>query len=238
MTRARIFVPPERIAGTTAKPDPAGLHHLVDVLRLGPGAAVEVFDGRGNAWEATFTGASLSLGERRQAPRASAAVWVAFALAKGEKADWVVQKTTELGAARLLPWRAERSVMRLEGERAEERARRWRRIAAEAARQCGRSDVPEVSAPVGLAGALQAPPGFVRLAFHGEGGTPLAEGLPRGAPGFLAVIGPEGGMTPRELLLCVEAGCRVVSLGPRVLRAETAAIAAAALLQHLAGDFG
>jgi len=238
VTVVRILVAPERISGATARPSPEGLHHLVDVLRLEPGAQVEVFDGRGSAWQATFTGTGLLLGERAEGARPSAVVWVAFALAKGEKADWVVQKATELGVTRLVPWRAERSVMRLEGERAEERTRRWRRIAAEAARQCGRSDLPEVSGPVELADALSTPPGFVRLLFHGQAGAPLAGLLRSEAAGYLAVIGPEGGITQGELRACVEAGCSVASLGPRVLRAETAAIAAAALLQHLAGDLG
>jgi 16S rRNA (uracil1498-N3)-methyltransferase len=237
LSRVRILVRPEEIHGATARPGPEALHHLVDVLRLEPGATVEVFDGRGSSWDATLQGSELRLGARREASRPGAVVWIAFALAKGEKVDWVVQKATELGAARLIPWRAERSVMRLEGERAEERARRWRRIAAEASRQCGRSEVPEVSAPAELAEAIRAPPEFVRLVLHGAG-TPLSAALRREAPGFLAVVGPEGGMTDSELGTCIDAGFRLASIGPRVLRAETAAMAAAALLQHLGGDLG
>jgi len=237
VSRARVLVQPEGIRGRTARPGPEALHHLVHVLRLGPGAPVEVFDGRGGAWEATFTGSELLLGAKREAARPEADVWIAFGLAKGEKADWVVQKATELGASRLVPWKAERSVVRLEGERGAERARRWQRIAADAARQCGRSDVPEVAPPAELGEALRAPPGFARLAFDTTG-APLASAVGRAAAGFLAVIGPEGGMTDGELRACREAGCQVVSLGPRVLRAETAAIAAVALIQHLAGDIG
>ncbi len=238
MSRRRILVAPEDIEAGVARPGPAAMHHLVDVLRLEPGAPVEVFDGRGGEWEATFTGAELRLGPRREAPPPAAVVWVAFALAKGERLDWVIQKATELGAARLVPWRAERSVVRLEGARAHERVVRWRRIAAEAARQSGRSDVPDVALADGLAGALEVPPGFARLAFHPEAGVPFAEAVVRGAAGYLAVIGPEGGLSDREVRECEEAGCRLVALGPRVLRAETAAIAAAALLQHFAGDLG
>ena len=238
MTRRRVLVAPEDVDRAVARPGPDALHHLVDVLRLGPGASVEVFDGRGGVWEATFTGTELRLGQRREAPPPAAAVWVAFALAKGEKVDWVIQKATELGAARLVPWRAERSVVRLEGARAEERVGRWRRIAAEAARQCGRSEVPGVALAEGLPGALEAPAGFARIAFHAGAGASFAEAVPRAAPGYLAVIGPEGGLTDREVRACVEAGCRLATLGPRVLRAETAAIAAAALLQYFAGDLG
>jgi 16S rRNA (uracil1498-N3)-methyltransferase len=231
-------VPPERIEGPVARPDPASLHYLSDVLRLEPGAEVEVFDGAGAAWTATFTGSDLALGERRAAALPGATVWLAFALARGEKGDWIVQKGTELGVSRLVPWQAERSVVRLEPDRAEERTRRWRRIAEEAARQCGRSDVPEVAVPGTLAQALEAPPGFERVAFHAGAGAPLPEVVRPGASGYLAVLGPEGGLTDREVRACLDAGCRLASLGPRVLRAETAAIAAAALIQHLAGDLG
>ncbi len=238
MTRRRLHVPAGRIEGTVARPDPASLHYLADVLRLEPGAPVEVFDGAGSSWDATFTGSELRLGERRPAPIPGATVWLCFALARGDKGDWIVQKGTELGVSRLVPWQAERSVVRLDPDRAAERVRRWRRIAEEAARQCGRADVPEVAVPGPLAGALTAPPGFVRIAFHAGAGAPLAEVVRGGGSGFLAVVGPEGGLTDREVEACLGAGCALATLGPRVLRAETAAMAAATLLQHLAGDLG
>jgi 16S rRNA (uracil1498-N3)-methyltransferase len=238
LTRRRLHVPPDRIEGAVARPDAASLHYMADVLRLPPGAPLEVFDGAGNAWDASFTGSELRLGERRPAPRPGATVWLAFALARGEKGDWIVQKGTELGVSRLVPWQAERSVVRLEPDRAAERARRWRRIAEEAARQCGRAEVPEVALPGTLAAALDAPAGFVRVAFHAGAGAPLASLVRPGTPGILAVVGPEGGLTEREVEACVAAGCGLATLGPRVLRAETAAVVAAALLQHLAGDLG
>ncbi len=238
MTRRRLHVPRERIEGRVARPDAASLHYLAGVLRLEPGAALEVFDGEGSAWDATLEGSELRLGERRPAPPPGAVVWLAFALPRGEKADWIVQKATELGVSRLVPWQAERSVVRLDAPRAAGRARRWERIAAEAARQCGRSDVPAVAEPASLAAALEAPLGFVRVAFHAGAGAPLASLVRPGAPGFLAVIGPEGGLTESEVEACRAAGATLAALGPRVLRTETAAVAAAALLQHLAGDLG
>jgi 16S rRNA (uracil1498-N3)-methyltransferase len=238
LTRRRLHVPPDRIDGAVARPDAASIHYMADVLRLQPGAPVEVFDGAGSAWDATFTGSELRLGERRPAPRPGATVWLAFAMARGEKGDWIVQKGTEVGVSRLVPWQAERSVVRLEPDRAAERARRWRRIAEEAARQCGRAEVPEVAVPGTLASALESPGGFARIVFHAGAGAPLASLLRPEAPGILAVVGPEGGLTEREVDACVAAGCGLATLGPRVLRAETAAIVAAALLQHLAGDLG
>ncbi len=236
MRRRRVHLPPERIAGGRAWLTPEVRHYLRDVLRLPTGVEIEIFDGAGGVYQATFAdGEALPLGERRQAPLPATSLWLAFALSKGEKADLVIQKATELGAARLLPWQAARSVVRLEGERAADRAGRWRRIAAEAARQCGRADVPEVVGPATLGEVLaMAPPAFARVVFDASG-EPLG---PVDADGILGVVGPEGGLAQEEIDACAASGCRFTSLGPRVLRAETAAVAAAALLQYLCGDLG
>ncbi len=241
MTRRRIHLPPERIGAARADLTGEARHYLRDVLRLPPGAAVELFDGRGGAWEATIEPGfeALAVGARRAALAAGPAISLLFALAKGEKNDLVVQKATELGVARLAPWAAERSVVRLDPDKGRERAVRWRRIAEEAARQCGRADVPVVEAPVSLAGALAAVPGGHRLVIlQGPGGAPLgALGLDE-APGVALVVGPEGGLTDGELAACLSAGGVGAALGPRTLRAETAAIAGLAVLQAVAGDLG
>jgi 16S rRNA (uracil1498-N3)-methyltransferase len=238
--KRRLHVPAERIEASTASLDAAGRHYLHDVLRLEPGAAVEVFDGRGGLYEARIEPGfeRLALGPRRDAAAGGAPIQLAFALAKGEKVELVVQKATELGVARIVPWEAERSVVRLEPERAEERTRRWRRIAEEAARQCGRADVPDVRVPATLADLVaELPPGFLPVVFHGgEGSVPIGN-LPAAA-GVVAVIGPEGGLTAPELGTLARAGCVQASLGPRTLRAETAAIAVVALLQARYGDLG
>jgi 16S rRNA (uracil1498-N3)-methyltransferase len=237
----RVHLPPERIGAARAELTGEVRHYLRDVLRLAPGASVELFDGQGGAWEATIEPgfAALAVGTRREALASGPAITLLFALAKGEKNDLVVQKATELGAARLWPWSAERSVVKLDAGKGRERAERWRRIAEEAARQCGRSDVPEVEAPVGLGAALAAVPAGHRLVvLHGPGGTPLAAlGLDE-APGVALVVGPEGGLTGAELAACRAAGAVLGALGPRTLRAETAAIVGVAVLQAVAGDLG
>jgi 16S rRNA (uracil1498-N3)-methyltransferase len=234
----RIYLAPDRIAAGRATLTPEARHHLRDVLRLAPGAAVEVFDGVGGRYAAVVEEGfeAVRVGPREDAAPAGTAIWLLFALAKGEKVDFVVQKATELGAARIIPFAAARSVVRLESEKAEERARRWRRIAEEAARQCGRADVPEVTPPAPLAAALATlPPGFAPLVFH-PCGAPLAALPPAVAAGYAAVVGPEGGLTDEEVLACERAGGRRVSLGPRILRAETAALVSVALLQARFGD--
>jgi 16S rRNA (uracil1498-N3)-methyltransferase len=234
----RLFVPRARIAGDEARLLAPERHYLRDVLRLPDGAPLEVFDGEGGAYDAALApGDALRLGPRRAAPAARAPLHLAFALARGEKADLVVQKATELGVARLCPFAAARSVVRLDAERGAERARRWRRIAEEAARQCGRADVPEVDAPVPLDDVLAgAPAGFARLLLYEGGGEPLARAVDPAAPGHLAVVGPEGGFDEEEVSAALARGARLASLGPRILRFETAAIVAAALVQHALGE--
>lgn len=238
MTARRLHLPPDRIGDGRAALTDEARHYLRDVLRLAAGAELEVFDGAGGAYDARVLEGfeALALGPRREVARAAAAITLLVALARGEKIDLVVQKATELGVAALAPFAAARSVVRLEAERAGDRVRRWRRIAEEAARQCGRADVPEIAAPAPLEAALGAlAPGTRVLVFH-PGGAPLAAApLERGAP-CAAVIGPEGGLTDDEVLACERAGAARVALGPRVLRAETAAIVAAALLQARVGD--
>ncbi len=238
MTLRRVHVPPDRIDAGRARLSPAARHYLGEVLRLPAGAAVEVFDGHGGRYAGRLEAglASVALGPREDARGAGAEIALLFALAKGEKTDLVVQKATELGAARIVPFAAERSVVRLDGARAEERARRWRRIAEEAARQCGRADVPDVAAPLPLEAALATlAPGSIAIVFH-PGGTPLGALGPAATAGLAAVVGPEGGLTDAELAACDRAGALRAGLGPRVLRAETAAIVAVALLQARFGD--
>jgi len=239
--RRRVHLPPERIGATRAGLTGEARHYLRDVLRLSPGDAVELFDGQGAAWEAVVEPGfeSLAVGARREALAAGPVLSLLFALSKGDKGELVVQKATELGVARLGPWAAERSVLKLDAGKGRERAERWRRIAAEAARQCGRADVPEVAEPAELAAALAAVPvGHRLVVLHGPGGLPLeALGL-AGAPGVALVVGPEGGLTEGELAACEAAGAVRGALGPRTLRAETAAIAGLAVLQAVAGDLG
>jgi 16S rRNA (uracil1498-N3)-methyltransferase len=238
VTVRRVHLPPERIEGGEGRLGEEARHYLVEVLRLAPGAEVEVFDGRGGRYAGRLDAGleTVSLGPREEARSAGVELALLFALSKGEKVELVVQKATELGATRIVPFAAERSVVRLEAAKGEERARRWRKIAEEAARQCGRSDVPEVAAPSPLGAALAAlAPGTAVVLFH-PGGAPLSTLAPPAPSGIAAVVGPEGGLADEEVRACERAGAARASLGPRVLRAETAAIVAVALLQARFGD--
>lgn len=238
MTIRRVHLPPERIQPGRGRLTTEARHYLADVLRLGPGAPVEVFDGAGGRYAGRLEDGldTVALGPREDARAATPEIALLFALSKGEKVDLVVQKATELGVARLVPFAAARSVVRLEGAKGEERARRWRKIAEEAARQCGRADVPAVAAPGPLDAALAALPAGTATFVFQPGGAPLSHAEEGDARGFAAVVGPEGGLSEDELEACLRAGAIPTSLGPRVLRAETAAMVAVAILQLRFGD--
>ena len=237
----RLFVPPEQISDLV-RLDPAQSRHLEVVLRLGAGAELEVFDGRGARWPARIESPGvLRLGQRADPEGGAADVWLAQALAKGEKLDLVVQKATELGATRILPLAAERSVVRLDDQRAERRTGRLRRIAQEAARQCGSSHVPTVDVPctvADLAGLLRAEPERRGLLLDPEERSVRLSQAARGASRILLAVGPEGGFTPAERGEAAAGGFASVALGRLVLRTETAGLAALAIVQHLAGDLG
>lgn len=195
-------------------------HHLARVLRLRDGQAVTVADGRGRwrlcAWRGE--GRLEPVGEVVEEAPPDPPVTVAFALTKGERPEWVVQKLTEVGVDAIVPFRAARSVVRWDGARAAAAAERWRRVAREAAMQSRRARLPHVAGVTGFADVV---------ALVGESGALADQG--GGPPGLdrpAVLVGPEGGWAPAE------AGCGLpaVGLGAGVLRAETAALAAGVLL--------
>jgi 16S rRNA (uracil1498-N3)-methyltransferase len=237
----RLYVPPEQIAALV-RLSPFQSRHVELVLRLGTGAELEVFDGHGARWPARIEAAGvLRLGERAEDRPGAVDVWLAQGLAKGEKLDLVVQKATELGATRILPLAVGRSVVRLDAQGGERRAQRLRRVAQEAARQSGRSDVPRVDLPhalTDLATLLAEEPDRRGILLDaGQRDLRLSQAA-RGASKLLLAVGPEGGFTPEERAFAASAGFVEASLGRLVLRTETAGLAALAIVRHLAGDLG
>jgi 16S rRNA (uracil1498-N3)-methyltransferase len=199
--------------------DTADRHHLERVLRLRPGDGITVSDGRGG-WQACRLGPALEpLGAVVRDPRPSPELAVAFALVKGERPEWAVQKLTELGVDRIVPFAAGRSVVRWDGERAARQTERLRRVAREAAMQCRRTWLPEVE-DLAAFDEVAGRPGAV---LADRGGEPPS--LPRGP----VLVGPEGGWSAEELARAVPR----MALGEHVLRAETAAVAVAAVLGAL-----
>ena len=216
--------------------DAAQANYLGNVMRLGPGAELLLFDGTSGEWLARIAEAgkkrmTLIAEQRTREPETIPDIWLAFAPVKRAQTDWLVEKATELGAARLLPVMTQRTVAeRVKLERLES-------IAVEAAEQCGRTRLPEIAEPATLKQLLGAQGEGRRLYFADEaGGQAVAQAF---APGpALILTGPEGGFTDKERSAIRAAPNAVpVSLGPRILRAETAALAALAAYMAIAGDW-
>ena len=220
---------------------PDAAQHVARALRLKEGDTVTVFDGLGGEYPATLTRVErgrvdVKLGQHQPVEReASVAVGLVQALPEADKMDWIVQKAVELGVAWVQPVVAERSVVRLSGERAERRQAHWRRVAVAACEQCGRDRVPDVRATLAFTSWLAAPTDVQRWMLT-PGAQPLVT-MPAPAAPLELVIGPEGGLSEREHDLALSRSCIPVSLGPRVLRTETASLAALAAIHALWADF-
>ncbi len=209
--------------------------HLVRVLRAKVGDSVTLFDGRGQAWEASVASigrerVSLALGPPRPAAAPPAVpVTIAVALPKGDRQKWMVEKLTELGVSVLVPLVTSRGV----AEATDSARSRLERGVIEACKQCGRDTLMAIGAAETIGTLLAGLPAGTRAVIADPGGVPLEAALPTGHDATTAVVvlvGPEGGFTPEEVATAEAAGCVRVSLGHHILRIETAAIAAAARL--------
>lgn len=229
----RLFVDQPLGDGQAVLLQDKAAHYLANVLRLGEGAELLLFDGQSGEWQASIEAAHkkklvLRISARTRPPETLPELTLAFAPVKRAPLEWLVEKATELGVARLQPVITHRTVVeRLNPER-------LLAIAIEAAEQCGRTRLPELLAPLKLDVLLSAPPGAILFADE-TGGAPLASAARPGPATIL--IGPEGGFTPEERGRILEAGAAGVGLGPRILRAETAALAAVSLYMAAAGDW-
>ena len=225
---ARIALP-EDVAG-----------HLVRVLRLGVGDACVLFNGDGRDYDARIVSVGKKSVEadiesvREVRNESSLRIVLVQGIARGEKMDWILQKATELGVAGFVPVHGERGEVRLDGERAEKRLRHWRSVVVSACEQSGRARIPEVAPPRALADALADLPAM-RLLLDPEATQPLPSHIDDHA--CTIAIGPEGGWSATDMATLAAAGFVGARLGPRVLRTETAGIAAIAALQSLTGDF-
>ncbi len=215
--------------------------HAAKVLRLKPGDEVCAMDGAGRRWWAEMAGEGrVRLLEELPANECAARITVYEGLPKADKLDFIAQKLTELGAARLVPVKMERCVVKLDGKDGAKRRERLQKIAREAAKQCRRGLPMDVSEPVDWKAALtvMAAHDALLIPWEDARGTRLKDvfkELPE-ARDIGIVIGPEGGMSPEEVDAMLQIGGRTVTLGPRILRTETAAVVAAALAMQLWGD--
>jgi 16S rRNA (uracil1498-N3)-methyltransferase len=227
---ARLWVAPARLAAGELVVDGDDHAYLFRVRRLAVGDAVVVFDGAGREAAAVVreVGAAravLAVGEVRAVVRPAPHVVVVQAVLKGERMDWCLEKLVEVGADEVVVCESERGVVRLDGERRAKRLVRHQRIALEAARQCGRADVPPVRAAGSLAEALAdaaVAAAAVRLVGDPAADVPLLAAVPGEVAAVAILVGPEGGFAPDELARAAAAGFTAVSFGATVLRAETA----------------
>lgn len=245
MRDIRIFVPDLQAHsddGTVALPEQASAH-VSRVLRMRTGDAVTVFDGRGGEYAAEIVTiakkeVTLRLGAHSPTERESPlAVTLIQGLARGDKMDYIIQKATELGVARIIPVATARGIVQLDDDRGDRKWQHWRAVAASACEQCGRNRLPEIVPPCSLEQLWQSHTlPSLRLLLSPHARTGIASALiPR--PTELAVlIGPEGGLDPEEESRAVAVGFRQTTLGPRVLRTETAGLAVLTAVQSLAGD--
>jgi 16S rRNA (uracil1498-N3)-methyltransferase len=239
----RVHVPLPLSAGTVVSLPEAAAAHLVRVLRLGIGDACVLFNGDGHDYDARLVvadkrGAEARVETARRVDNESPlrAVLVQ-GIARGDRMDWVLQKATELGAAAFVPVASERSEVRLSGDRALRRHAHWSSVVVAACEQSGRALVPDVAQPAALADAMAALPGEgCRLFLDPDASADLATVAVERAAGCVLAVGPEGGWSPRDRELLCGAGFIAVRLGPRVLRTETAGLAALAALQLRHGD--
>jgi 16S rRNA (uracil1498-N3)-methyltransferase len=223
-------------------PEPVA-RHAVRVLRLPPGAPMVLFDGRGGEYPAHILRIErdrvlAELGAWRDVERESPlAITLVQALQAGEKMDYTIQKAVELGVRDIVPVESRRSVMRLAGERAGKRVAHWQGVVASACEQCGRNQVPIVTPLEKLENWLARPAhGALRLMLAPDAEHSLVE-LPPPATEVQLLIGSEGGLDPQEMIAARQAGFQAVRMGPRILRTETAGLAALAAMQALWGDF-
>lgn len=215
--------------------------HIAKALRMRPGEALTLCDGKGTDFEGvleTVTDRQVTVRitvSRPSQAEPTLAVTLYQGLPKGDKMDWIVQKAVELGVTAVVPVATRRSVARLEGK-ADKKQERWQRIAAEAAGQCGRGILPAVERPLSWSQALSRLSGEPALVFYEGGGRPLRELVTPSTRRLSVFVGPEGGFDPEEIDAFRRQGGGVATLGPRILRCETAPLAALTLLMHLSGN--
>jgi 16S rRNA (uracil1498-N3)-methyltransferase len=229
-------------ANTRVELEEASSRHLARVLRIGIGDPLVVFDGRGAEYPARVSEIgrrlTVELGERATVDKESPlALKLIQGIARGDHMDFAIRKATELGITGIVPVITARTQTRHNRAQLERRMRHWEGIIISACEQCARNTLPVLAHPQAFTDVISTPPaaGTSRFVLSPDGELTILE-LPRPSTGIELLVGPEGGLTGEELNLAMASGFRGMRLGPRVLRTETAAIGAIAILQALWGD--
>ncbi|OZB13787.1 MAG: 16S rRNA (uracil(1498)-N(3))-methyltransferase [Marinobacter sp. 34-60-7] len=238
----RIYTDSPMTAGSTCELDDNAANHVGRVLRMQAGQALRLFNGDGQDYEAVIRDAGKKhvqvevTGATANTTESPLNIVLAQTLSKGDRMDYAVQKAVEMGATTIAPLTTERCDVKLKGDREDKRLRHWQQVAISAAEQCGRARVPDILPVMTVPEWLEhAQTCDLKLVLHHRTEQSLAN-LTKPASVAL-MIGPEGGLTSDEIILAERNGFLPVALGPRVLRTETAPVAAIALCQWLWGDF-
>jgi 16S rRNA (uracil1498-N3)-methyltransferase len=262
MRLTRVYVDAPVATGKRVVVEGSAANHIARVLRLRSGDSLTLFDGSGGEFAARIEEfrketVVVAVEEHRALDRESPLpLTLVQGISRGERMDWIIQKATELGASRIVPVFTKRSVVRLDEKQAERKLQHWRAIAVSACEQCGRNRIPDLAAPLDyfdmLTGGASARPdsagadavgrpdstdsaGVTRLLLSPTGDLRIDD-LQNVGKGITVLIGPEGGLEDVEQEAAIAAGFKAVRLGPRVLRTETAAIAALTIIQRYFGD--
>ena len=244
-----FFIDPSAATSSLVTIQQSEAHHIKNVLRLRPGDRIKLFDGTGFEYEAVIRKMSAEkvdveiLGRIRATLQSGVKIMVAQAFLKEKKMDDLVRKLCELGVAKWAPFFSQRSIARPDASRLAGRTRRWHRIATEALKQCRRIDLPDIAGPLSFKEVLDLSKTCdLNIVFWENESTPLDSGIESSRKHpirkILLMLGPEGGFTQQEIEMAEHSGFVVAGLGPRILRAETATLAAVTLVQYLFGDMG
>ncbi len=241
MAQTRIFLDRALSSGDGLELPDAAFRHLIQVLRMQCGDALTVFNGEGGEYEAklssvTKRAAAIEIGAYHDVDRESIIfTTLVQGICKGDRMDWALQKAVELGVSRIIPVVTARCNVQLSKERAQKRWLHWRGVVISACEQSGRTVIPELGPVTQLSQWFQNEVPGVRLILDPRSDQSL-RGAAAGQTSISAVIGPEGGLSADEVDHGIESGCLGVSLGPRILRTETAGVAVLSILQSLHGD--
>ena len=241
----RIFTDQPLSSGANLALSGSAARHLSSALRMSAGQEITLFNGLGGEFSATLTRATksqvdVSIGDFRDIDRESPLnLHLAIAVSRGERMDWIVQKATELGASEITPLFSERTEVKLNGERLEKKLRHWQQVSISACEQCQRNLVPSINPALTLDQWLSQDTGNaeqLKLVLHHRSDKSLAQHQPPKSACLL--VGPEGGLSDNEISRAMDNGFAALTLGPRVMRTETAPLAAISIMQSVWGDMG
>ena len=246
MRKTRIFVDQKLRAGTVVVLADEAAHHISRVLRLRLGHPLILFDGRGGEYDAEISKVNkrnieVHINQYQEVDNEPQLhITLAQGISRGQKMDFILQKAVELGVDRIIPVMTEHGNVRLDEERQQKKIKHWNGIIISACEQCGRNKIPELVAPLSFDECLGidagADRGMTKIVLHSRTGGRLSK-LAKVEGGIMLLVGPEGGFSDDEIEKACAADYRIINIGPRILRTETAALAAISACQMLWGDF-